>query len=122
MSQDLISDALNQIMNAKKAGKQELEIRKHSKLLIRVLELAKKYKYLDFRVDKSLKLKIMNLEKCKAIKPRFNVAVEELEKYIKRFLPARNFGLLIISTSSGLMTQEEAYNKNMGGSLIAYFY
>jgi len=123
MSHDIISDALNQIMNAKKAGKSELEIRRYSKVLLKVLDVAKKYKYLDYNLDqKKLKIKIMNLEKCKAIKPRFNVMVEELEKYIRRFLPARNYGILMISTSSGLMTQEEAYGKNVGGSLIAYFY
>jgi len=43
-----------------------------------------------------------------------------MEQYIKRFLPARDIGILIISTSKGLMTHKEAMEKGAGGSLIAY--
>ena len=123
MSQDLVADTLNMIMNAKRAGKSDLETNRYSKFLIKVLEVAKKHKYLDFKLEnKKLKIKILELNNCQAIKPRFEVSVSELDKYIKRFLPARNFGIIIISTTSGLLTHEEAFQKNTGGSLIAYFY
>jgi len=125
MSQDIVADVLNQIMNIKRAKKDELVVTKYSKLLINVLDIAKKQGYINYDLDekdKKLKIKILKLNACKAIKPRFTVSVEEIEKYVRRFLPARGFGIVIISTSSGLMTQEEAYEKNVGGSLIAYFY
>ena len=57
-----------------------------------------------------------------AVKPRFTATVLEIEKYVRRYLPARNFGIVIISTSSGLLTHQEALEKNIGGCLIAYFY
>jgi ribosomal protein S8 len=47
MSQDIVADALNQIMNAKKARKKELVIKKHSKLLRNILDIAKESGYLD---------------------------------------------------------------------------
>ncbi len=125
MSQDIVADAINQIMNIKRAGKSELEIERYSKFLIEVLDVAKKHGYLDYKLDeknKKLRIKIIKLNRCQAIKPRFNVSVSELEKYVRRFLPAREFGIVIISTSAGLLAQEEAYEKNIGGSLIAYFY
>lgn len=123
MSQDIISDTLNEIMNAKKAGKNMIFVKRSSKLLTNVLEIAKKHKYISEFGEKSGLLEIkFNLNKCKAIKPRFQVQVEEIEKYVRRFLPARDFGIIIISTSSGLMVHEDAYEKNLGGSLIAYFY
>lgn len=123
MSQDIIADTLNEIMNAKKARKSQINVIRSSKLLLNVLEIAKKKGYIeDFKVKaKDLEIKF-KLNECRAIKPRFNVQVDEIEKYIRRFLPARDFGIIIISTSSGLMTHEEAYEKNLGGSLIAYFY
>jgi len=124
MSQDIIADVLNMVMNCKRAGKKELETTRYSKLLIRVLEIAKKHGYLDYSLDekaKKLRIKIIKLNECKAIKPRFNASVEGLEKYIRRFLPARDFGIVIVSTSSGLITHKEAYEKNIGGALIAYF-
>lgn len=123
MSHDIVADALNMIMNAKKAGKTELELSRHSKFLLNVLDIAKKAGYIDYSMDKkTLRIRIEKLNDCKAIKPRFYVTVETIEKYMRRYLPARDFGLLIISTSSGLITQEEAYKKNVGGSLIACFY
>jgi len=41
MSQDVVSDALNQMMNAVRAGKSFVEIKRHSKLLLSILAIAK---------------------------------------------------------------------------------
>lgn len=124
MSQDIVADALNEIMNTKKARKSEVRIKKCSKFLLDLLGLIKKLDYIDYKIEKNneLIIEIKNINKCKAIKPRFNVSVGEIEKYVRRFLPARDFGFLIISTSKGLMTHEEALEKNIGGSLIAYVF
>ena len=124
MSQDIVADALNQIMNAKRARKSSLEINRQSKLLISVLALAKLKGYVkDYKHGKkALKVEIGKLNECNAIKPRFNVTIEEIEKYEKRYLPAQAFGMLIISTSKGLMTNQTAKEKNLGGSLIAYMF
>ncbi len=123
MSHDLISDALNQIMNAKRAKKDCVIVKRYSKLLLSVLEVAKKHKYIESykAKDKELEIKF-NLNECRTIKPRYTVRIKEIESYMRRYLPARNFGIIIISTSNGLMTQDEAEEKKIGGSLIAYFY
>ena len=62
------------------------------------------------------------INECGAIKPRFPVKVDNFEKYEKRYLKAKGFGILIVSTSQGMMTQSEAQEKNLGGKLIAYCY
>ena len=124
MSQDLIADALNQVMNSKKAGKSVVVINGYSKFLISVLALGKLKGYIkDYKHDKkSLTVEIGKLKFCKAIKPRYTVNVSEIEKHEKRNLPARGLGILVISTPEGLMTNETAKEKNIGGSLIAYMY
>ncbi|MBS3098967.1 30S ribosomal protein S8 [Candidatus Pacearchaeota archaeon] len=124
MSQDITADALNQIMNAKRAGKKELILQRHSKLLISVLAIAKLRGYVkSYKADGTkLHVEIGRLNGCKAIKPRFMVIVSEIEKYRIRYLPAKNIGVIIISTSQGLMTHQTAEEKNIGGSLIAYMY
>jgi len=117
-----VANTLNQIMNAKRSGKKEC-ILPASKFLIEVLKIMKENNYLDYNLneDKSkVIVGIKEINKCKAIKPRFNVKQEKMEQYIKRFLPARDIGILIISTSKGLMTHKEAMEKGAGGSLIAY--
>lgn len=124
MSQDIVADALNQLMNAKKAGKKEVLVKHHSKFLFSVLALAKLKGYVSsYSIQGGkLNIKIGKLNSCTAIKPRFVVSVKDYDKYVKRYLPARDFGILIVSTSEGLMTHQTAQEKDKGGSLIAYFY
>ena len=124
MSQDTVADALNQIMNARRAGKTEVEVERHSKLLLSVLAIAKLKGYVkNYKIkDTSLKIEIGNIHGCKAVKPRFTVKTESIEKYVKRYLPSKYIGIIIISTSQGLMTHQTALDKNLGGSIIAYLY
>lgn len=123
MSQDIVSDALNELMNAKKARKTSLVVKRHSKLLRNVLDIAKEAGYLDYTVNgRELNINIKKLNNIKAIKPRFTVSVSKVNHYVRRYLPAKNFGFLIISTNKGLMKSYEAEEKNLGGCLIAYVY
>ncbi len=126
MSQDTVADALNMIKNAKKAGKESIEVKKISNLLIEILKIMKqknaikKYK-INIR-EKTAEISLGEISECKAIKPRFTVQKNEIEKYKRRYLPARGIGTMIISTNRGLMTHEEALEEGTGGCLIAYFY
>jgi len=123
MSQDIVADALNQIMNAKRARKETVVIKQNSKFLISILELMKKLGYLEYKTEnKELVISLKEINECKSIKPRFNVSVDKIDLYVRRFLPARNFGYVIISTSKGLMTHQEAIENKIGGSLIAYIF
>jgi len=123
MSQDIVADGLNQIMNAKKAGKNEVVLAKHSKLLRNILDIAKESGHLDYSIDKNkLKVNIKSLNEIRAVKPRYTVKVSRINNYVRRFLPAKNFGFVIISTNSGLMRHEEAEEKKLGGCVIAYMY
>ena len=126
MSQDIVADALNMMMNAKKAGKEILEIPRHSKLLLSVLAIAKLNNYVkDYKIDSDtgiLKIELGVLNICQAIKPRLTISTSQIEKYITRYLPSKDLGVLIISTSQGLVTHKTAIEKNIGGCLIAYMY
>jgi len=123
MSQDIVSDTLNKIMNAKKANKTYIVSTRFSKLLIKVLDMMKQYGYIDYTLNEGvLRVEMKELSICSSIKPRYTVNKENMEKYVRRFLPARDYGYVIISTSKGLMTNNEAKENNLGGSLIAYFY
>lgn len=123
MSQDVVSDVLNEMMNAKKAKKTSIVTWRSSKLLVRILDMMKSYGYIDYELkDDKLMINLKEITECKTVKPRYSVDNKNIEKYVRRFLPARNFGYVIISTSKGLMTHQEAQENKLGGSLIAYFY
>ena len=126
MSQDTVADALNMLKNAKNARKDTVKITRISKLLTEVLKIMKlkgaikKYKINPKK--KFIEVELGELFECKAVKPRFTVAKDEIEKYRRRYLPARNIGTLVVSTNQGLLSHEEAQEQGIGGSLIAYFY
>lgn len=126
MSQDILADALNGIRNAKKARKENVKIKRVSKLLIEVLKIMKqKGAVKKYKIDtkgKFVEVSLGDFLDCRAVKPRFSVKKDQIEKYRVRYLPARNVGTVIISTGKGLMSHDEATEKGMGGSVLAYFY
>jgi len=126
MSQDVVADGLNEIKNASRAHKETITVKRSSKLLIEVLKIFKQLNYVkSYRMnakDKSVEIVLGEIAECKSIKPRFNVNIGQYDKYLKRYLPARDYGTVLVSTNQGLMTHQEAREKNLGGSLIAYIY
>lgn len=124
---DIISKTLNEIMNMKRAGKSELVVIPTSKLLLQVLDLMKKEGYIDYKTEKGEKFQqvsitIKKLNEGKAIRPRFHFQKKSLDKYLRRFLPSRNLGIVIVSTNEGVLTHHEAMEKGLGGILLAYCY
>jgi small subunit ribosomal protein S8 len=126
MSHDIVADALNMLKNAKKANKDTVKVKKISNLLIEILKIMKQKgaikRYKIDSKDKALEITIGDLVECRAIKPRFSCDQSQIEKYRRRYLPARNLGTMIVSTNKGLMTHEEAEEEKTGGCLIAFFY
>ena len=125
MSQDIVADGLNEIMNAKRVEKREVVIKMYSKVLIGLLDLMKADGHIDYSVnekEKTVSVKIIKLNECKAIKPRYYVGVGGIDRYLRRFLPSRNFGKLVISTNRGLVGHKYAIENKIGGSVVAYFY
>ncbi len=129
MKRDIINDALIAVKNAEAVGKQEVVVSPTSKLLESILKIMQKNGYIgefeyvdDHRGGKFLIKLNHKINKCGVIKPRFPVKKAEYESWEQRYLPAADFGMLIISTSSGLMTHRESKKQNLGGRLIAYVY
>ena len=125
MSQDIVADGLNQIMNAKRVEKREFTISRYSKVLLNLFKMMKEGGHIDYEVneeDKTVRVKIIKLNECRAVKPRYYVSVAGIDKYLRRFLPSRKFGNLVISTNLGLLGHKDAIKNNVGGSVIAYFY
>ena len=124
MSQDIVADGLNRMMNAVKAGKNVVVLSHQSKLLLTILAIAKLKGYVkSYKSEpRKLTIEIAKLNSCQAIKPRFIVKSDGMEKYAKRYLPAKDIGVIVVSTSQGIMTHQTAQDKTIGGSLLAYMY
>jgi small subunit ribosomal protein S15Ae len=125
----VLNDALKAIMNAERRGKRQVLVRPSSKVLVKFLELMQKFGYIgEFEIvdDRRSGKIIINLQgrlnKCSVISPRFDIQLVDLEKWIGNLLPARQFGHIVLTTSMGIMTHEEARRKHVGGKVLGYFY
>ncbi len=115
--------------NAEHSGKMKCRIAPASKLTGRVLNVMEKYGYIrefefveNGRGGEYLVKLNGKLNKCGVIKPRFAVRNEEIEKFERRYLPAKNFGILVISTTKGVVSNKEAKELGIGGKLLAYVF
>jgi small subunit ribosomal protein S8 len=128
MRHDTLADALSIIKNAERVGKKECIV-PASKLIKEVLRVFKEHDYIgaiefidDGRAGKfkvELKGKIID---CNVIKPRFSVKVEEFQKWEKRFLPSPDLGLLVLTTSKGIIDHKKAKEIHVGGKLLCFVY
>jgi small subunit ribosomal protein S8 len=129
MQHDPLADALSKLKNAERSGKLECVISPASKLIGQVLKVMQEHEYVeefeyieDGRAGR-YKVKLLgHINNCGVIKPRYAVKYRNLEKYESRYLPARDFGVLILTTAKGVMSHYDAKSQNTGGKLLAYVY
>ncbi len=126
---DTLAMALSNILNAEKVGKAICIVHPISKITTAVLTIMQDNHYIgEFNPINDGKGGFITINliggvnKCGAIKPRFAVTVSEYNKFEKRFLPSKGFGMIIVSTSKGIMTESQAKEQNLGGKLLAYIY
>ncbi len=126
---DPLANALSLILIDEGLGRNVSKIKPSSNMIKKVLDVMKTNKYVgDFEEIKDgkgdiIKLNLLgNINKCGVIKPRYSVKKDEFEKFEGRYLLARGMGILIVSTPLGIMTHNEAKEKNIGGKLLAYCY
>lgn len=129
MRHDPLNDIINSIKNASRTGKRVIEAEPAARLIGRVLKVMQDYNYLkSFEVvDESRggKFRIVlsdTINNCGVIKPRMPVRQMNLERYESRYLPAQDFGILILTTTKGVMSHIEARKQGLGGKLLAYVY
>ncbi len=126
---DTLANAMSHILNCERKSKTSCNIKNSSRVIKSVLTILKKNGYIeDFKPVKTVSGEVLDvtlsgsINNCGVIKPRFPVKRGDYEKFEKRYLPARDFGIIIVSTPKGLMIHNEAIDNKTGGRLIAYCY
>jgi len=129
MLNDPLANALSLMKNAELKGKGLCNIQPSSKLIGGVLNLLKEkgyiaeFDYIDDGKAGVFEVKLKgNINNCGVIKPRYPIKREELDKWESRYLPAQDFGLLILTTTKGIVSHNEAKKNGIGGKLLAYVY
>jgi small subunit ribosomal protein S8 len=126
---DTLTNGLITIINNEMRNKRECVISPASKLLGRVLRIMQlngfigEFEFIDDGRSGKFKVQLLGrINKCGAVKPRFAVKVDGFENWEKKFLPSRDVGLMVVSTSQGVIAHREAEEKNLGGRLLAFVY
>jgi small subunit ribosomal protein S8 len=119
-STDPISDMLTRIRNAIAVSKREISL-PHSKIKEAVARLLQESNFIDKTLTLTLNQESSNAritEIARLSKPgrRFYVSAQEIP------VVKRGRGLVIISTSKGLMTGDRARTEKIGGELICRVY
>jgi len=129
MQHDPLADALCRIKNAEHRGKRECYVEPASKLIGRVIKVMQEHGYVKqfehIENERAGRYKITllgTINKCNIIKPRFSVKKTDFERFEARYLPAQDFGLLILTTTQGVVSHKEAKKMGIGGKLLAYVY
>lgn len=129
MRHDTLNDALSSLKNAQVSGKTECILRPSSKLIGRVLKVMEEYNYIsnfefvEDGIGGQFKVRLNGkINNCGVIKPRYSVKKTDLEKFEARFLPAQDFGVLILTTTQGVLSHTQAKEKGVGGKLLGFVY
>ncbi len=124
---DIIADALTRIRNATMRKFPEVEV-KQSGIVKNILEVIKKEGFIeDFSVSEknpyffNVKLKYFNgksvitgIKRVSKLGRRVYVSHKDLPRVYN------NFGIAIVSTSKGILTDREARELGVGGEIICY--
>ena len=126
---DSIANGLITIMNNELRRKKECLIAPASKILGNVLRVVQMNGYIgefefidDGRLGKFRIQLLGRVNKCGAIRPKFPFKVQDLEKWEKAYLPSREIGIIVVSTSQGVVSHKEAGQRGIGGRLLAFVY
>jgi len=129
---DTLANALAAMVNAEMRAKQEVVIMPASRLIANVLRVMQKegyigeFEYIDDGRWGKIRVRLLGrINKAGVIKPRYSVSYRDLlrmPEWLRKYLPSRDIGVLILSTSQGVMSHREAVKRGIGGVVLAYVY
>lgn len=129
MLMDPLANALSKIRSYEERGKKEVILSPTSNIIENVLAALQKASYVgevekieDGRGGKFRVQLLGRINRCAVVRPRYPVKNKDFASFEKKYLPAANFGILVISTPEGVMSQIDAHEKGIGGRILAYVY
>ena len=126
---NILANLFSSLQNAEMRRKKECMVIPASNLASEVMRVLQKKRYIgefefiDDGVSGKLRVQLLGrINRCGAITPRYPIKAREYTKWESRYLPAVGVGMLIVSTSDGVLSHSEAQEKKIGGRLLGYVY
>lgn len=128
-SNNVLGNLFATVYNNEIRNKKECLAIPASKLASAVLRSMQKNKYIgefefiDDGMAGKFKIQLLGrINRCGVVSPRYSVKKNGYTRWERQFLPAVGVGILIVSTSEGVMAHTEAQEKGLGGRLVGYVY
>ncbi|MEM0272018.1 MAG: 30S ribosomal protein S8 [Thermoprotei archaeon] len=128
-SKNLLANMLNTIKLAEQRGKKSCVVEGTSKFMGRVLAVIQKagyigeFEFIDDGRGGKLRIQLLGrVNNCGIIVPHVSARSAQIDQLATRYLPSKDIGVLVISSSKGVMSHIEAREKGTGGVAVAYVY
>ena len=126
---NILANLFSTMYNNELRNKKECLVVPSSNLATKVLKTMQTNKYIgefetiDDGIGGKIRIQLLGrINRCGIISPRFAVKTKEFGKWERQYLPAVGIGVLIVSTSQGVLSHKETQEKQIGGRLIGYVY
>src|ERR671933_1376044 len=126
---NILSNLFTTIHNNETRRKRECVAAPASKFASEVLRVMQKHRYIgefeqidDGRAGKFRIQLLAKINKCGIVTPRYSVKKDGYLGWERQYLPAYSMGILLVSTSKGVMSHHEARVEGVGGVLVGYVY
>ncbi|BBG24388.1 30S ribosomal protein S8 [Sulfuracidifex tepidarius] len=127
-----LSNALTTIYNNEARRHNQAIIIPGSKLVINVLKVMQKEGYIgefeqidDGRWSKVVVQLLGRVNKCGPVTPRYSLSYRDmisLPDHVRKYLPSKEIGIIIVSTSKGVMSHKLAAANRLGGVALGYVF
>lgn len=128
VAKDLVAGLFTTLQNNEFVRNKEC-IYYYSKLITDILRTLQRHGYIgafeyieDGRGGKVLIQLLGRINRAAPIKPRISVKKNEYEQWTKLYLPSKNVGIIVVTTTKGVMSHTEAIKMGIGGKLLGYVY
>ncbi len=128
VAKDLVAGLFTTLQNNEFVRNKEC-IYYYSRLITDILRTLQRHGYIgafeyieDGRGGKVLIQLLGRINRAAPIKPRISVKKNEYEQWTKLYLPSKNVGILVVTTTKGVMSHIEAAKMELGGKLLGYVY
>jgi small subunit ribosomal protein S8 len=126
---NVLSNLFTTLYNNESRRKKECIVIPASRFASEILRVMQKHRYIgefeqidDGRSGKFRIQLLAKINKSGILTPRYSVKKDNYLGWERQFLPAYSMGILVVSTSLGIMSHHEAQDKGLGGVLVGYVY
>jgi small subunit ribosomal protein S8 len=126
---NILSNMFTTLYNNESRRKKECIVFPASRFASDILRVIQRHRFIgefeqidDGRAGKFRIQLLAKINKCGIITPRYSVKKDGYLGWERQYLPAYSMGILLVSTSKGVLSHHEARVEGIGGVLVGYVF